>query len=63
MTIIKKKTWPEYFEAVASGKKNYDLRINDDTRRRHTSLGRVGSKNKALHRKKDRKEGHFCREV
>jgi len=30
MTIIKKKTWPEYFEAVASGKKNYDLRINDE---------------------------------
>ncbi|MEK7174680.1 MAG: DUF3850 domain-containing protein [Patescibacteria group bacterium] len=29
MAIIKKKAWPEYFEAVASGKKNYDLRLND----------------------------------
>lgn len=29
MAIIKKKTWPAYFEAVASGKKNYDLRLND----------------------------------
>jgi ASC-1-like (ASCH) protein len=29
MAIIKKKTWPEYFEAVASGKKNFDLRISD----------------------------------
>ncbi len=29
MAIIKKKTWPKYFEAVASGKKNYDLRLND----------------------------------
>jgi hypothetical protein len=29
MAIIKKKTWPEYFEAVVSGKKKYDLRLND----------------------------------
>jgi ASC-1-like (ASCH) protein len=29
MAIIRKKTWPEYFEIVASGKKNYDLRLND----------------------------------
>lgn len=29
MAIIKKKTWPELFEAVASGKKNFDLRLND----------------------------------
>jgi hypothetical protein len=29
MAIIKKKAWPEYFEAVSSGKKNFDLRIND----------------------------------
>jgi len=29
MAIIKKKTWPKYFEAVASGKKKYDLRLND----------------------------------
>lgn len=29
MAIIKKKTWPEYFEAVFSGKKKYDLRLND----------------------------------
>lgn len=29
MAIIRKKTWPEYFEAVASGKKNFDLRLND----------------------------------
>jgi len=26
MAIIKKKIWPEYFEAVASGKKKYELR-------------------------------------
>lgn len=29
MVIIKKKTWPEYFEAILSGKKKYDLRLND----------------------------------
>jgi hypothetical protein len=29
MAIIKKKTWPVYFEAVASGKKNFDLRLDD----------------------------------
>jgi len=25
--IIKKKTWPEYFELVKSGKKKFDLRV------------------------------------
>jgi len=29
MTVIKKKIWPEYFEAVVSGKKKYALRLND----------------------------------
>ncbi len=29
MAIIKKKTWPEYFEAILSGKKRYDMRLND----------------------------------
>lgn len=29
MAIIKKKMWPEYFEVMASGKKNYDWRLND----------------------------------
>lgn len=29
MAMIKKKIWPEYFEAVASGKKKYELRLND----------------------------------
>jgi len=29
MSIIKKKIWPEYFEAVASGKKKYELFLND----------------------------------
>ncbi len=29
MAIIKKKIWPEYFEAVASGKKKFELRLND----------------------------------
>jgi hypothetical protein len=27
--IIKKKTWPDLFEEVLLGKKNFDLRIND----------------------------------
>lgn len=27
--IIHKKIWPEYFEAVASGKKKFELRLND----------------------------------
>ncbi|HEY4496354.1 MAG TPA: DUF3850 domain-containing protein [Candidatus Paceibacterota bacterium] len=27
--ILKKKIWPEYFEAVASGKKKFELRLND----------------------------------
>ncbi len=29
MAIIKKKSWPEEFETVTSGKKKYDLRLND----------------------------------
>ena len=29
MAVIKKKIWPEYFEAIASGKKKYELRLND----------------------------------
>ncbi|MFC1638910.1 DUF3850 domain-containing protein [Patescibacteria group bacterium] len=29
MAVIKKKIWPEYFEAVAAGKKKYELRLND----------------------------------
>ena len=29
MAIIKKKTWPKYFEAILSGKKKYDMRLND----------------------------------
>ncbi len=27
--MIEKKIWPEYFDAVASGKKKYELRLND----------------------------------
>lgn len=29
MKKIEKKIWPQYFEAVASGKKRYELRLND----------------------------------
>jgi len=29
MAIIKKKTWPEQFEAIMSGKKKFDLRLNE----------------------------------
>ncbi|MFH0739633.1 MAG: DUF3850 domain-containing protein [bacterium] len=29
MKIIKKKTWPEYFELVLTGKKRFDLRVAD----------------------------------
>lgn len=29
MAIIKKKFWPEYFDLVASGKKNFELRVTD----------------------------------
>lgn len=29
MATIKKKIWPEYFDAIISGKKKYELRLND----------------------------------
>jgi ASC-1-like (ASCH) protein len=29
MSTIKKKAWPEYFELILSGKKKYDMRVND----------------------------------
>jgi len=29
MRRIKKKTWPEYYDDIASGKKKCDLRLND----------------------------------
>ena len=29
MRKVEKKTWPELFNAVESGKKNFDLRLND----------------------------------
>jgi len=29
MAAIRKKSWPEYFEAVLSGKKKFDLRLDD----------------------------------
>lgn len=29
MATIRKKIWPEYFEAVASGKKKCELRLHD----------------------------------
>ena len=29
MSVIKKKVWPEYFKALAEGKKKYELRLND----------------------------------
>ena len=29
ISIIKKKVWPEYFEKILSGKKPWELRLND----------------------------------
>jgi len=29
MTVIKKKIWPEYFNIVSSGKKKFEVRMND----------------------------------
>lgn len=29
MVVIEKKLWKEYFDQVASGKKKYELRLND----------------------------------
>jgi hypothetical protein len=29
VTTIRKKIWPDYFDAVASGKKKFELRLND----------------------------------
>ena len=29
MTIIEKKIWPKYFESILTGKKNFEIRLND----------------------------------
>ncbi len=29
MAVIRKKIWPEYFDAVASGRKKFELRLDD----------------------------------
>ncbi len=29
MKIIHKKIWPKYFDVISSGKKNFELRLND----------------------------------
>ncbi|HEY4497031.1 MAG TPA: DUF3850 domain-containing protein [Candidatus Paceibacterota bacterium] len=29
MAIIKKKIWPEYFDSMASGKRKYDMRLQE----------------------------------
>ncbi len=29
MTLIEKKIWPKYFEAILKGKKNFEIRLND----------------------------------
>ena len=29
MTLIEKKIWPKYFESILSGKKNFEIRLND----------------------------------
>jgi ASC-1-like (ASCH) protein len=29
MTEIEKKIWPKYFESILSGKKNFEIRLND----------------------------------
>lgn len=29
MAIIKKKLWPQYFDAISSGKKRFELRVAD----------------------------------
>ena len=29
MSIIKKKIWPQYYDAIAAGKKKFELRLND----------------------------------
>ncbi|MCL5006863.1 MAG: DUF3850 domain-containing protein [Patescibacteria group bacterium] len=29
MAIVRKKIWPEYFDDVASGKKGFELRLDD----------------------------------
>lgn len=29
VATIEKKIWPEYYDAIASGKKKYEIRLND----------------------------------
>ena len=29
MSLIKKKVWPQYFDEIVSGKKKFELRLND----------------------------------
>lgn len=29
MAVIRKKTWPEYFEKILSGEKKFDMRVAD----------------------------------
>lgn len=62
MAIINKKIWPEYFDAVASGNKKFELRLNDfDIKEGDTLvLEEWDPKDKTIYRQDNREKSRLC---
>lgn len=61
--IIRKKIFPEYFKAVLSGEKNYELRVADFSAKKGDTLilCEWNPKKNGAHRKRNKKENYLGR--